>query len=57
MSESHISIHSWPEERYAAIDIFTCGSSNPYKAIPVLQESFAPERMQVTEHKRGIKVG
>lgn len=57
LSESHISIHSWPEEDYAAIDIFTCGSSNPYKAIPVLRDSFAPERIQVTEQKRGIKVG
>jgi S-adenosylmethionine decarboxylase len=56
LSESHISIHSWPEEHYAAIDIFTCGSSNPYRAIPVLQQSFAPERLQVTEQKRGIKV-
>lgn len=57
LSESHISIHSWPEEGYAAIDIFTCGSSNPYKAIPVLRDSFAPERIQVTEQKRGIKIG
>lgn len=56
LSESHISIHSWPEVGYAALDIFTCGASDPYKAIPVLQMAFAPETLQVTEQKRGIKV-
>lgn len=25
LSESHLSIHTWPEKKYAAIDIFTCG--------------------------------
>lgn len=29
LSESHISIHTWPEKGEAAIDIFTCGECNP----------------------------
>src|SRR5215216_8169002 len=29
LAESHISIHSWPETSYVAIDIFMCGSANP----------------------------
>lgn len=29
LSESHISIHTWPEEGKAACDIYTCGDSNP----------------------------
>jgi len=29
LSESHISIHTWPEDGNAAVDIFTCGDSNP----------------------------
>jgi S-adenosylmethionine decarboxylase len=29
LSESHISIHTWPEKGEAAVDIFTCGESNP----------------------------
>ena len=27
IAESHISIHTWPEFSYAAVDIFTCGAS------------------------------
>lgn len=29
LSESHISIHTWPEKGEAAVDIFTCGDSEP----------------------------
>ena len=29
LSESHISIHSWPEKGEAAVDIFTCGDAEP----------------------------
>ena len=29
LSESHISIHSWPEKGQAAVDIFTCGNAEP----------------------------
>jgi len=27
ISESHLAIHIWPEQAYAAIDVFTCGNS------------------------------
>ncbi len=52
--ESHLTIHSWPELGYAAIDIFLCGGVDPYKALPVLKEAFQPERVQVMELKRGM---
>jgi S-adenosylmethionine decarboxylase len=29
LSESHISIHTWPEEGKAAVDVYTCGDCNP----------------------------
>ena len=29
LSESHISIHTWPEEEKAAVDVYTCGDCNP----------------------------
>jgi len=54
IQESHISIHTWPEFKYAALDIFVCGKVNPYDAIPVIKEGFKPKKMQVTELKRGI---
>ena len=54
IQESHISIHSWPEYKYAAIDIFVCRDINPYKAIPVLKREFKPKSIQVMEVKRGF---
>ncbi len=54
LAESHISIHTWPERDFAAIDIFMCGACDPYKAVPVLRRAFAPTSMQISEHKRGL---
>ena len=56
LAESHISIHTWPERGYAALDIFMCGDCNPYKAIPVLREAFKPGNVQVGEQRRGLTV-
>ena len=54
LAESHISIHTWPERDYAALDVFMCGDANPYKAIPVLREAFRPETVTLAENKRGM---
>jgi len=54
LAESHISIHTWPERDYAAIDIFMCGECNPYDAIPVIKERFGPTNVQLAEHRRGL---
>lgn len=54
LAESHISIHTWPERNYAAIDIFMCGKCDPYKSIPVLKQAFRAKHVQLTEHKRGL---
>ncbi len=54
IAESHLSIHSWPEYRYAAIDIFVCGNVDPYKAIPVIKRGFNTEKIQVMDLKRGV---
>jgi len=54
IQESHFSIHTWPEYKYAAIDIFVCGDVNPYKAIPVFKKHFKPKNIQIAELKRGI---
>ena len=54
LAESHISIHTWPERGYAALDIFMCGACDPYKAIPVLRRAFEPASVQISEQKRGV---
>ena len=54
LAESHISIHTWPERGYAAVDIFMCGGCDPYAAIAVLKRHFEPASVQVTEAKRGL---
>lgn len=53
LAESHISIHSWPETGYAALDIFMCGAAKPELAVEVLRERFKPSRVVVEEHRRG----
>ena len=53
LAESHISIHTWPEASYAAIDIFMCGNAKPDACIPVLREAFQPKNIAVGEHLRG----
>jgi S-adenosylmethionine decarboxylase len=56
LAESHISIHTWPERDFAAVDIFMCGACNPYKSIEVLKRAFSPERVQLNEARRGLIV-
>jgi len=53
LAESHISIHTWPEAGYAALDVFMCGSAEPDKCIPVLREAFSAKRVGVNELLRG----
>jgi len=54
LAESHISIHTWPERRYAALDIFMCGACDPYKSIPVIRQAFEPGAVQLVEQRRGV---
>ncbi|MBM3540607.1 MAG: adenosylmethionine decarboxylase [Alphaproteobacteria bacterium] len=54
LAESHISIHTWPERGYAAIDLFMCGSCNPYKAVPAMKRALKPGQVQLAEQRRGI---
>ena len=53
LAESHISIHTWPERNYAAIDIFMCGACDPYKSLPLIEQAFAAGRVDVSEQRRG----
>ena len=53
LAESHISIHTWPENGYAALDVFMCGDAEPQATIEVLRQSFKPNRLAVEEILRG----
>jgi S-adenosylmethionine decarboxylase len=55
LTQSHISVHSWPEHSYGAFDVFVCGKALPYPILPVLDRAFRPKQIQVTEHKRGLR--
>ncbi len=53
LAESHISIHTWPDAGYAALDVFMCGKADPDACIPVLREAFKAKRIEVQELLRG----
>lgn len=53
LAESHISIHTWPENEYAAIDIFMCGDADPTLSLAVLRDYFSPTDEQVQVLHRG----
>lgn len=56
IAESHISIHTWPEYGYAAVDFFTCGDSvNPHLACDYMKTYLhASDATTVSEIPRGI---
>jgi S-adenosylmethionine decarboxylase len=55
IAESHLSIHTWPEYCYAAVDIFACGDSlHPEKAVDFMVQELKAGNHSVTELKRGI---
>lgn len=54
LAESHISIHSWPERGYAAIDIFMCGACNPADSIEIIKQRFLPAAIQTDNVRRGL---
>ena len=56
LAESHISVHTWPERRYAAFDVFMCGAARPERCIEVLLEAFSPRRVAIEEFLRGSAV-
>src|SRR5262245_32231858 len=55
IAESHLAIHTWPEYRYAAVDVFSCGDVlQPQVAADYLVEQFGAARASVVELQRGI---
>lgn len=53
VSESHLSLHTWPEHDYVAIDVFTCGDGLREQAVELLRARLEPRRVEVTMVRRG----
>lgn len=56
IQESHISLHTWPEFHYAAVDIFTCGANmNVDLARSLLQKALQAQEVDVQHVERGSR--
>ena len=54
IAESHLTIHTWPELGYAAIDFFTCGECDPVQGFKVLARAIGSGTMKMSEFVRGF---
>ena len=54
ISESHLSIHTWPENGYVAVDIYTCGGLDPRPGFEFLARELGSDSTRQQEILRGI---
>lgn len=54
VEESHLSIHTWPEHGYAAVDFFTCGACDPEAAHRVIADALGARRAELLTVERGL---
>ena len=54
IQESHLTIHTWPEQGFAAVDLFTCGTqTKPQRALTHLKRALQSTRIEVRQFRRG----
>ncbi|MEK7722074.1 MAG: adenosylmethionine decarboxylase [Elusimicrobiota bacterium] len=55
IAESHFAIHTWPEHRYAAVDLFTCGAkTRPWEAFKAVKKFFKATHFSAVKLERGL---
>ena len=54
IAESHLSIHTWPEQGYASMDFYTCGTCLPEPAKAVIAKGLKASHWEVLEVLRGV---
>jgi S-adenosylmethionine decarboxylase len=54
IAESHLSVHTWPEARYVAVDIFTCGGLDPRPGLEYLYGQLGAQSCRMQEIVRGL---
>lgn len=54
LAESHLSFHTWPEHRFAALDAFMCGRCDPARAVRRFAAALGCERLELRQLQRGV---
>ena len=55
IAESHLAIHTWPEFKYASVDLFTCGTTvDPWIGFEYIKEKLQSQRWESKEIIRGM---
>ncbi|HDD35538.1 MAG TPA: adenosylmethionine decarboxylase [Candidatus Desulfofervidus auxilii] len=55
LNESYLSIHSWPEVGYAAVDIYTCAPHvDPERIVEIVKTYLRPQKMHMLNLSRGV---
>ncbi len=54
IAESHLSVHTWPEAQYVAVDIFTCGGLDPRPGLEYLSRQLGAQSCRMQEIVRGL---
>lgn len=56
LAESHVSIHTWPAEGRAAVDVYTCGDARPERAHETLMTRLGATHAEVVRLRRGDRI-